>query len=82
MPSVRPRLTVVVLALGLERLTVNWAKPPLSSTVGLETLRLGVSLSVPPLPVPSSRMVPRPWASARVALVGALRLTLKVSLPS
>ena len=42
----------------------------------------GRSSSVPPPPVPSSRMVPVPAAFEIVAFVGALRFTVKLSLAS
>ena len=51
-------------------------------TDGLETETVGVSSSVPPVPVPSSVMVPRPVASPMVALVAPVRSTVKVSEPS
>ena len=63
---------------------MNTAKPPatFSITVAFPTLSAGVSLLVPPVPVPSSRMVPMPRLSAIVALATLVRLTLKVSDPS
>ena len=63
--------------------TTKTAKPALwSETVRLDTASVGVSLSVPPLPVPSSRIVPMPTPSVIVALVGVARLMRKVSAPS
>ena len=53
-----------------------------SVTEGEETVTVGVSSSAPPVPVPSSVMVPRPVASAIVALVALVRSTVKVSEPS
>ena len=44
--------------------------------------KAGRSSSVPPVPVPSSVIVPTPVASVIVALVAPLRLTSKDSLPS
>ena len=51
-------------------------------TEGEDTVTVGVSSSVPPVPVPSSVMVPMPVASAMVALVAPVRSTVKVSEPS
>ena len=83
MPAVSARSTPVGVVDGLLSDTTKTAKPALwSDTVRLETASVGVSLSVPPLPVPSSRIVPTPTPSAIVALIGAARLTRKVSVPS
>ena len=49
---------------------------------GDETDTVGVSSSVPPVPVPSSVMVPTPVPSLMVALVAPVRPTVKVSEPS
>ena len=73
------KLTAVVEV--LSRLTVKTASAP-SVSVGLLTLRVGVSLSVPPVPVPSSLMVPIPVLSLMVAPLALERVMLKVSLPS
>ena len=73
------KLTGVVLA--LPRLTAKTACVSVPSVaVTLFTLRVGVSLSVPPLPVPSSVIVPAPTAVAIVAFTGALSVTLNASL--
>ena len=42
----------------------------------------GWSLLVPPVPVPSSLIVPTPWLSVMLAPLALDRLTLKVSAPS
>ena len=60
--------------------TANASVP--STTAVLLTLRLGVSLSVPPAPVPSSRIVPVPAPSAMLALTAFDRFTVKFSLCS
>ena len=75
------KLTGVVEA--LPRLTVKTANGSVPSiTVTSLTLRVGVSSSVPPAPVPSSRIVPTPTAVVIVAFTGALSVTLKASLTS
>ena len=51
-----------------------------SITAGLLTLRVGVSLSVPPAPVPSSRIVPTPVSSEMIAFTAPLSTTKKLSL--
>ena len=43
---------------------------------------VGVSLLVPPVPVPSSKIVPVPLASLMLAPLALDRLTVKASLPS
>ena len=48
-----------------------------SVTVTFATLSVGVSLSVPPAPVPSSRIVPTPASSAMVAFTAPLRATVE-----
>ena len=48
----------------------------------LETVKVGVSLSVPPTPEPLSTIVPTPKVSNIVAFVGVVKLTLNVSAPS
>ena len=77
--SVGVKLTAEVEVLFRE--TVKTALAP-SFTVTSPMLMVGVSLLVPPLPVPSSLMVPTPWASEILALVALARLTLKDSEPS
>ena len=81
LPEARLGVKTTGEVLEFDRLTVNTALWP-STIVVLLTDSSGVSLSTPPLPVPSSLMRPMPMASARLALTGADRLTLKVSLPS
>ena len=81
-PAVVLKPTVVAWTLGLDSATVKTAKPPPSATVGLDTDNAGVSLLLPPTPVPSSVMVVVDEAVPRVAPEGADRLTVKVSLPS
>ena len=62
-------------------LTVNTAYGSMPSmTVGLLTPSVGVSLSVPPVPVPSSRIVPTPTGTAIVAFTAPLSVTLNASL--
>ena len=79
--SARSKLTGVVLA--LLRLTAKTANPSVPSVaVTLLTASVGVSSSVPPAPVPSSRIVPTPVPSAMTAFTGALSVALKASLPS
>ena len=64
-----------------ERPTVKTAYGSAPSvTVASLTLSVGVSLSVPPAPLPVSRIVPVPLGSAIVALTGELSTTLKLSL--
>ena len=70
-----PRFTLVASADGLDRLTEKTAKPAPSATVTELTDSVGVSLLVPPVPVPSSAMVVVTEPVAMVALAGALRLT-------
>ena len=67
--------------LGFESVTVKTAAVP-STASTVVTASVGRSLSLPPGPVPSSRMVPTPVPSAIVALVGWLSTTLKTSLRS
>ena len=83
MPSASARFTSTGVVEALLRLTVKTANGSAPSvTVTLFTLRLGVSLSVPPAPVPSSRIVPVPTAVAIVAFTGPLSVTVKLSLIS
>ena len=79
--SARLTLTGVVLTLLSPTVKTACASVP-SVTVGLLTLSAGVSLSVPPAPVPSSWIVPMPAPSAMLALVGALSVIVKASLCS
>src|SRR5205807_6313904 len=66
-PSASARLNVVAFTDGFEMLTVKTAKLSVPSTTVVSlTASAGVSLSVPPLPVPSSLIVPRPVPSAIV----------------
>ena len=82
LPEAGVRVTVVGVVLGFESTTAKSRLPP-SAVLGLETETMrGRSSSVPPLPPPLSRIVPRPMATAMLALTEALRLTLKVSAPS
>ena len=79
LPSARFTLTGVVER--LLRLTANTANGSVPSvTAALLTLRVGVSLSAPPKPVPLSRIVPTPVPSAMPAFTGALSTTLNASL--
>ncbi len=68
------QVTVMVLALAFERVTVKLAAVvplfPSSTETSLIVIETGSS----------SVIVPTPWASAIVALAGLVRLTLKVSL--
>src|SRR5260221_8395333 len=65
---------------GFERLTVNTAFGSVPSvTLTFETLNDGVSLSVPPAPVPSSLIVPTPVLSAIVAFTAPFSDTRYVS---
>ena len=81
-PPVSTGVKVRASELALDRLTVNVNVPAASLTLRPVTLSVGVSSSVPPLPVPSSWIVPTPMALAMVALVGDDKVTLKDSLPS
>ena len=82
-PFARARFTLTGVVETLLRLTVKIANGLVPSvTLGLLTLSVGVSLSDPPVPVPSSLIVPSPRLSAIVAFTAPLRFTLKVSLPS
>ena len=66
-PEAGVSVTVVGVVLGWVSATAKSRLPP-SATVGLETLpTCGVSLSLPPGPVPSSRIVPRPVPSTMSA---------------
>ena len=77
------RLNVTAVVLGFDKLTLNTANASVPSVVlTLLTLKVGVSLSAPPAPVPSSLIVPTPSASVIVPFTAPLRFTLKVSLPS
>ena len=64
----------VVTELGLLNVSVNISNPDLSAAETLLMLSVG-ALSL-------SRIVPTPWLSEIVALVGVNKLTLKVSEPS
>ena len=81
LPEASVGVKTTALVLGLDRLTVKMAGAP-STTLVLLTDSDGVSLSLPPVPVPSSLMRPMPVASAIAALTGEPRLTEKVSVPS
>ena len=82
-PDAGVSVTVVGVVLEFVSVTVKSRLLP-SATVGLETEPTrGLSLSVPPGPVPSSVMVPTPSASAMTAPAETLdSVTLKASLPS
>ena len=81
-PDAGVMVTVVGVVLALVSVTVKSRLAP-SATVGLETEPTrGLSLLLPPTPVPSSVMVVVDEAVPRVAPEGADRLTVKVSLPS
>ena len=81
-PDVSAGVKTTGVVLRLDRLTVKTAGAP-SATVTLAIDRAGVSLSEPPVPEPSSVMVPTPMASAIAEPADALdRLTVKASLPS
>ena len=64
------------------RVTVKVAVPAPSFTVTSLMLKAGRSSSLPPPPVPSSRIVPTPWLSAITALTALDRFTKNCSLPS
>ena len=61
------------------RVTTKVAKPAPSLTVTSLMLKAGRSSSLPPPPMPLSRMVPTPCASAITALVAPLKLTKNCS---
>ena len=81
-PFASERLTLVAVVLVLLNATVKvFEAPSLTVSPATEVTR-GLSSSTPPLPVPSSLIVPSPVAVPSVALLALLRLTLKVSAPS
>ena len=81
-PDARLGVNTTGLVLVLESETVKTAFPPSIRGAEATIERLGVSLSEPPAPVPSSLIVPMPKPSAILAFVAPDKLTLKVSMPS
>ena len=67
--------------LALLRLTLKTANASVPSVVPtLLTASVGVSLSVPPAPVPSSLIVPMPQPSRMIAFAEPVRFMLNASL--
>ena len=80
-PAITLGVKLTALVETLLRLTVNTAAAP-SATVGLLTDSVGISLSLPPVPVPSSLITPTPLASLMIAPLALLKVMLNASRPS